>query len=247
MIRRYLLHAEEDGSGSAGDEAGGESKETLLGKESSGDATGDDEGDGDKAEAKADGEGSDEDGAGDDEKGEADGDEKPGEFNVSEFEVPEGTEINEAWMGKLTSDSAIQKLTQNDVQGLIGMVGEFINDQEGQRATALTAQIKEWEGACEEDPWVKEQGGLEKAVPLAKAFMKEFLKDPELEKLLTQTGLGSNPVMLAGFGRAAEALRLKVSDLEGGGTPPGIKSTKTQAEKMFPDYTADGKYGSNAA
>jgi hypothetical protein len=175
----------------------------------------------------------------DDEEVKAEGDSKPGEFDTAAFEVPEGTEIDEAWMGKLTGNEAIQKLDQSEVQGLIGMVGEFVIAGENARVDAQNTQTEEWAKSFEKDPYVVEHG-VDKVTPLALAARDEFF--PEMEDIFTKTGLGSHPTMLVGMARIAESMHLLEGKLEGGGSAPGSGVKKSAAHTIFKEYAPGGKY-----
>lgn len=256
FLKRRPVRMAEDGAGSAGDEGSGketpEDGTTVLGE--GGDETADDstgegddagkEGDGDTADAKKDDTGSDEDEAEDDGEGEDDGGEKPGEFDMAAFEVPEGTEIDETWMGKLTGNEAIQKLNQTEVQGLIGMVGEFVAERDAARITAQNVRTKEWADDLQKNEFVTERG-MEKVAPLARAARDEFF--PGINDLFNETGLGSHPTMVVGMARIAEALSLLESTLDGGGEPARTGGSESAAHKLFPDHAPGGKYAGNAA
>ncbi len=240
-----------DESAAASDEGTGDKKVeaegTILGKESSGgDAGSGDTGQGgedDKLAAKTGASDADDktDQKKDDDKGDDQQDEgeKPGEFDTSKFEIPEGTEISKEWMSKLTEHPVIQKLVQSDVNQLIGVVGEFVNDRENARIETQNTRTAEWVEAFGKDPWVIERG-IEKVGPLAVATRDAFF--PGMTQLFDETGLGSNRIMLIGLAKIAEDLHILESQLEGGGTPPGAGAKGSAAHRIFKDYVPGGKH-----
>lgn len=226
-----------------GDEGTGDKKTeaegTILGKETpaEGEGEGDDKG---KADVKTDADDKSDqkkgDDKGDDQQGE---DEKPGEFDTSKFDIPEGTEISKEWMGKLTEHPVIQKLGQSDVNQLIGVVGEFVNDRENSRIETQNTRTAEWAEAFGKDPWVIERG-IDKVKPLALAARDAFF--PGMSQLFDETGLGSHPTMLVGMAKIAESLHILEAQLEGGGTPPGTGAKGSAAHRIFKDYVPGGKH-----
>ena len=179
------------------------------------------------------------------------GEQKPTPVDISKIKAPEGTVIDEKWMGRLAELPGISKLSQEDVQGQIDLLGEFVQDlrQEVQDAAILN-QVKRvdgWNKALQEHPAVAEFEGFENLVGYAKAardaiFSPSAPETGELMKLLTETGLGSHPAMVVGLAKIAKAFDLKPSEMPGGGSPPQEGGKKTAAEKLFPDYAPGGKY-----
>jgi len=166
--------------------------------------------------------------------------EKPGEFDTLKFEIPEGTEINEAWMDKLVSAEPIKKLSQTEVNGLIGMVGEFVKDLETQREEAHAAKVQGWRDDFEKNEYVVKNGGSKALLPFALAARDEYF--PDLLDELNATGLGDHSSMLVGFARIAKDRGLLESQIEGGGRPPGGSEKGNAAHKLFPDHAPGGKY-----
>lgn len=235
-----------------GDEGTGDKKVeaegTILGKETpadgdKGEGEGDDKGEADvKADAddKADKKEADEKG-----KDQQDEGEKPGEFDISKFDIPEGTEISEKWMKTVTEHPAVQKLVQSDLNELIGMVGEFVNDRENTRVETQNSRTAEWAEAFAKDPWVIENGGVEKVTPLSIATRDAYF--PGLNQLFDETGLGSNSIMLVGLAKIAGDLHILEAQLEGGGMPPGTGAKGSAAHRIFKDYVPGGKHDPNPA
>ena len=233
-----------DGSASDASKGSGASKDqkTILGAS-------DESSDPEKGAKDAKGSGDDKEGSSGENEGA--GDSKPTPVDVSKLKAPEGTEINEKWMGRLAELPGISKLSQEDVQSQIDLLGEFVQDlrQEVQDA-AITNQVKRvdgWSKAVQEHPAVAEFKGFDNLVAHAVAA-RDAIFDPaapetgEFLKLLTETGLGSHPAMVVGLAKIAKAFDLAPSKMPGGGTPPEDGGKKSAAEKLFPDYAPGGKY-----
>lgn len=153
--------------------------------------------------------------------------------------IPEGSEIDEAWVEKLEANPTIQKLAQDDVKGLIGMVGEFVAQRDQASVDAHEALKKQWATELEADDFVKDRG-MDKVKELAEMARNEYFA--AAADLLTNMGLMEHPTMVVGLSKIAEHLSLAEGKLPGGGAPLRTGEGGNAAHKLFKDYAPGGKY-----
>lgn len=167
---------------------------------------------------------------GKDGEGEKDGEGKDGEAAVGEyqdFKLPEGAQIDDVIMGDFKAFGQANKLTQDQMQGLLDLQGK-LNQRMVEAAKETRAQ---WRKDAESD---KEFGGAKlEASKATIAAARDNLASQAFVDLMDQFGLSDHPEVLRHFYK----LGLKISEDNTAGN-----GGKTSTEKEEP-RAADILYG----
>ena len=153
----------------------------------------------------------------------------------SDFDMPEGVEINEADLGEFHTIAKELNLTQDQAQSLV--------DYQSKRAQALTERMdNDLADAIEkqQNDWIKELkddkdfGGdnLDKNVGLAVKVVNKF-GSPELKDVLNSSGMTNNPELVKMFNRIGKAISEDSLDSESENGETG--SGKSLADKLYPN------------
>lgn len=128
--------------------------------------------------------------------------------SYTDFEVPEGFELDTEVMAEFTGLAKTLGLTQEQAQGLVGLQNKLMEKSEGARAAALEAALAEqsaqWISEIKADPIM---GGakFEQTISTAHRAVEAFAT-PELRALLNESGMGNNPEVVRLFASIGAAI-----------------------------------------
>jgi len=191
-----------------------------------------DEESGDKKESKD--ESKDEEEAPDGEKDEA----AP---ELKDLKLPDGVVVDEQWMAKFVEHPSVSDLTPEKAEGLLGLLGEWLNDNATREQARLEELSSDWAKETESSDLARKVGTKEFSALAAAARSTYFPGLGEVLESVGLTGLGNHPVLAVGLANIAKEHQL----LNGNplsGSPPTAKKAKDTADVLFGDY---GR-GSNA-
>jgi len=123
----------------------------------------------------------------------------------SDFEIPEGMEMNQSLLDIVDPIFKKANMTQAQAQEVISAYSELEKGRAQEQFDNLTTQINEWETAAKYD---KEYGGdkFEESVGIAKKGMDAYFSD-EVKTLLIDSGLGSHPEIIRGFLKIGQTIK----------------------------------------
>ena len=178
---------------------------------------------------------------GEEQAGEKAPDEKPaaGAPEKYEFTAPEGTELDQALLGKFEPLFRDLNLPQEGAQKLLDAYAkEVMPTIQQAQAEAHGRMIEEWGAAVKADP---EMGGknYEATVKNALKVMERY-GDPELKQLMgiaskdnpTGLGIGNHPALVRAFAKIGAAMG---EDTPPPATQPG-QGASDITKRMFPDF-----------
>jgi hypothetical protein len=111
----------------------------------------------------------------------------------SDFDFPEGMEINQELLNDVTPIMQEAGLTQEQAQKMVSAYASHVEGQNQGQIEAHNAQVKQWGEELKAD---KEIGGdnYEENMAVARQAVEKFGSE-EFVKFLDQTGLGNHPEM----------------------------------------------------
>lgn len=122
-----------------------------------------------------------------------------------DFTLPEGMELDQAYLGTLTSAFKDAGLSQEQAQKLIDFQAAQIKAGDEARVQAFNQLTQDWLTAARAD---KEIGGdaFDQNVANARLAVEKF-GTPDLNKLLQAYGIGNHPEVIRTFARVGKLLR----------------------------------------
>jgi len=147
----------------------------------------------------------------------------------SEFNVPEGMDIDSAMMDKASPIFQEIGLSQDQAQMVVDLYGEKMQEIAQEQANAYTQQLTAWEGDVKAD---KELGGdaFDANIGIALKGLEQF-GTPELKDFLETSGAGSHPEVIRAFYRMGKL----VSEDNPGGTHSPAQGKTDHASILYPD------------
>lgn len=148
--------------------------------------------------------------------------------SYSDFNFPEGIDVDSAMMEKADALFKEVGLNQDQAQMVVDLYGEKMQEMVQGQTDAFTQQVTDWETAAKAD---KEFGGDKFDENLGVAMLgMEKLGTPELKDFLEKSGAGSHPEVLRAFYRVGKLLR---EDNPGSGDPTSEKADRVSV--LYPD------------
>lgn len=150
----------------------------------------------------------------------------PEEINYTDFEVPEGMEVDTAFLDASSGTLKELGLNQEQAQKIVDLYAGKVAEQ----TDMMNAQINEWQNEARSD---KEYGGdaFDANIGLAGKALGEFGNDA-LTKVLDDTGMGNHPEIIRFMVNVGKTL---AEDSPGLGNAGG--QAKTREEILYPGQT----------
>ena len=146
-----------------------------------------------------------------------------------EFSIPEGLELNQEILDKITPVFKDAGLTQAKANTLIDVyTKEVLPAFVKQQTEAWTAEVASWAEATKKDP---EIGGSKFDATVEKAARALNTINPALKEALDKYGFGNHPEMIRAFSKVADMM----SEDSISQAKRTEQSGKSIAERMFPD------------
>jgi hypothetical protein len=143
-----------------------------------------------------------------------------------ELKLPEGSQLDQAWIEKIAASSKARGLSQEQAQAELNERSEMLSGFQQTQKEALAKQSNAW---FEEVKTDKELGGdnLNKTVEVAQHAVNTFF-GPKVKQFLDDSGFGNHPDLVRAFYKIGTQMRN--DSLVHSGSAPGGK------EKSIEDY-----------
>lgn len=150
----------------------------------------------------------------------------PDEINYTDFDMPDGMEVDTAFLDASSGTLKELGLNQEQAQKIVSLYADKVSEQ----TDAMNAQIGEWQNEARSD---SEYGGdaFNANIGLAGKALGEFGNDA-LKQVLDDTGMGNHPEVIRFMVNVGKTLSEDNPGLGNSGGQP-----KTREEILYPKQT----------
>jgi hypothetical protein len=161
-------------------------------------------------------------------EGEQEGEGQTGQSELSDFDLPEGIEVDQAMLDEATNVFKEAGVSQEHSQKLVDLYAKKVQELQDGQVEQFSQTVKEWRDNATKD---SEFGGeqFDENIATAHKAIEKF-GTPELNEMLNDYGVGNHPEMIRFMWNVGKLVK---EDVPGGNTAASTPA-KDRVELLYP-------------